>query len=251
MFHHSKPVTVALAATAACLVLSACQSSTDIPSSGQVEHRGTSTRVATGPNGTTLEWHPTVHISPRTFTQAEAAKVRTDFLRNNASQFLNDDQVNKVLNTPLERWTSTEDNGTVLQSCLADSGFEVRISEDGALEWDQLTEPQRPVFFRAMWTCQARFTEHPKYLVELDADQYGLIYDYWTKYYVPCLKMMGNIDSSDAPSRDVFISQMLNPDKRTEAWTPVPDPTVLASVASESQLSATCPQMPPAEDLYG
>lgn len=251
VLRHSKRIAVALAVAAAGFVLAACQGSTDLPSSGQVEQSGTATRIATGPDGSTVEWHPTVRISPRTFTDDEAAEVRTDFLRTNASQFLDEDQLTVVLNTPLERWTSAEDNSTVVQSCLADSGFEVRISEDGALEWDQLLEPQRPVFFRAMWICQARFTENPKYMVDLDADQYGLLYDYWTQYYVPCLKMMENIDSPDAPSRDVFVSQMLNTDTRAAAWSPVPDPTVMGSLPSSNDLSAACPQMPPAEDLYG
>lgn len=241
----------AMAGACLALTISACASAGSSSAPEPSGPLGGEPRADASAGGAVASWAPTVRIPVRHYSDEEAADIRLSYLRRNAAAFLDDAQVEQVLATPLERWVGADEQDRVVQACVGDQGFEVEIGSGGGLQWEGLPDSQRDAFFLAFWICHARFTEEPKYMVDLTADQYGVLYDYWTQFYVPCLAATAGLDAPEPPSRDVFVAQILDESTRDGAWTPMPDAAQFDTAEAYDAFTAACPQMPPAGDLYG
>ncbi|USQ78890.1 hypothetical protein [Ornithinimicrobium faecis] len=146
--------------------------------------------------------------------------------------------------TPVRVITASEYD-SVMQSCLADQGFEVELPAGGGFDI-QLPNDQVPSFRLAHYECEGTFPVHELYRRESGPEEQRREYQWLTEVLVPCLSEEG-IDVSDPPTLESFQSSY----ERPQRWHPVNELLESMGPARVSDLSQTCPLDPPAEVIFG
>ncbi len=187
-------------------------------------------------------WHPRTPIKHRTWTEAQKQEFRTQWLKHMA-------ETQHVSNPPkvaFVRWIGNND--PIIPQCMTEHGFRSWELEDGGMASDPYPPSQESAYQLAEYICYSKYTIDPKFSQEWTNDQIGLVYDYWTEYYVPCLAAHG-VTTDPAPSRQEFIATFHDVNKQT--WWPIDSYAMIASKSKKDAVRKTCPQYPSDADMWG
>jgi len=192
-------------------------------------------------------WDPGYVATYVSITDDEAMAQREDSLKSQAKQF----GLTDPPDVTLIRWTSRLDWGATIAKCLQDAGFNVVGS--GAMMYapDGIGPAQASAYYLADYTCNAEYSMNPRYKQTYTASQWGMQYDYYVQWFVPCMASFGVV-ASTPPTRDTFIAQGLQ--SGTPAWGPWSEGQRVYSERSWEEYSAfltTCPADPPVEYMWG
>lgn len=189
------------------------------------------------PAAAPTEWHPATPIahSP-VLSEQERQAARSSYLKSLART----DKLKHPPKVALIRWTTIDDADATMATCYTDGGFPAHPVPDGGIEFsgDGVPAAQESAFNLVDYTCSAQYSLDPKYRQDWTKDQIGLVYDYWSQFFVPCLTARGR-NLSTPPTRDTFIANF------PSAWNPVIEGQLT------TELAAACPPRPPAHDMYG
>lgn len=190
-------------------------------------------------------WVPPVKVELPKISDAERMSKRAEWLKTLAPKDVKAPEVNLV------RWTVPgAERGETMTKCLVDSGFPANF--DGVDAWyfnPPVPESQSEALTLASYVCESKYTMDPVYISTYTEDQLRVMYDYWTQYYVPCVRAHGiPYDDSNKPTREVFVSTFYSdPGKRWFAY----EATNSLPSTRRATIVKTCPEMPPNKDLYG
>lgn len=183
------------------------------------------------------QWHPDQPIPlPAPLTGEEKRQLRNDYLQSLATM----NEMSALPGVALVRWTTLDTVNSVWAKCYTEGGFPARPSRDG-LGIDHIggiKPAQESAFNSVEYACNAKYTIDPTYTRKLTDDQAGLVYDYYTQSFVPCLRDHG-VSITDPPAKAAFVAGF------PSAWDPVAQANKLGEVAKD------CPARPPSSDLYG
>ncbi|MDO4791886.1 MAG: hypothetical protein Q3999_05325 [Buchananella hordeovulneris] len=163
----------------------------------------------------------------------------------------------------LVRWIELGESHQAIVDCMAQNGFAVSLDQTGeGLRFDSATggsgdSGTSPISLQ-IWLCYAQFT--PKsVVVEHSPAMDAVLYEYYTTFFVPCMRNVGVEFVEEPPSKDVWLASRLNPQG---ASAPIWEPVNLDTWSAESQrkygsyeaqleLFERCPARPPVAALYG
>ena len=141
----------------------------------------------------------------------------------------------------LVRWISPEEWAPSMLGCLTGQGLPVGYTADGGIDSSRVPSNEQPALQLAMYSCTAQFTVDPRYSMPLNAEQRGILYDFLTTSYVPCLGGLG-IEVAVPPSRQRFIAA-----GDDDGW----QPQLGLPRGRVTEANAACPVRPRSEVLYG
>ncbi|MDO5646164.1 MAG: hypothetical protein Q4G21_10840 [Dermabacter sp.] len=223
---------------AAALFLSGCTSTTS-PSGAET--------AAADYTESSASWAPKESIKHRTYTEAEKWERRQQWLASMASEM-------NIENPPeidLIRWTTTpQDTGQAEAACLTEAGFPATYDEvsGGVVFGDGgVPDSQTGALYNASFTCYSQYTRVPGLLTDWSTDQLGMLYDYWTEAFVPCVEARG-YTVEEPPSREVYVDTFF--EFRDDQWRPE-DALKLLPQAEREEVGKACPVMPASEHFYG
>ena len=183
-------------------------------------------------------WTPSYTITVPSMSDEEALSLRADDLASLAASY----ELSDPPQVELVRWTTMTDYGPTKASCLQDAGFHAIGVGDLVMYPDGISESQVSAWHAADYECEAKYSLNPKYTQPYTEAQWGILYDYWTQWLVPCEESLG-LTPDAPPTRETFVAQGL---QGKWAWNPA---TQLNSVVQGSeektvQMQQTCPVYP-------
>lgn len=151
---------------------------------------------------------PTAQSTPdssEAMTEAEALSRRQEHLTEQAAGAGVD-----VASLPaLVRWTSPQDYGAAMATCLTEAGFPATAETGGASL--ELPAAQQKAFWQAQVECDAKYTQHPYYTdVRPSPAALAAVYE-WTKSTIACLAAHGQ-PVPEPPSLEVFTARYFGSD---------------------------------------
>lgn len=188
-------------------------------------------------------WEPAVKVTPKTYTEEERWALRADLLKHD------EPENGPVPEVELIRWTEgPTEHWTAVAQCLTDRGFpaEAKVDARGVIFPNGGSpEEQNDALDIAWYVCQAEYSLDPRFYDDWNEDQLGVVYDYFTQYYIPCMKAHNQpVNEKEKPSRDVYITTYHNPE--IDRWWPYPENRV-----PPDDVTKICPELPPDKALYG
>ena len=191
-------------------------------------------------------WTPAHPLSFPTMSDEEAYKLRDDGLREVAAAY----GLTDPPDVALIRWTSWNDVGATVAQCLRDAGFNAIGAGIIVSYPDGIPPAQATAFDLALYVCTAEYTVHPKYAEPFTADQFGVLYDYYVEFEVPCVATLG-VTVSQTPTRETFIAQSLQ--QGTQTWDPWSEAQEHFAASDEGVISMSnkCPPYPSAQYMWG
>ena len=154
---------------------------------------------------TSAGWVPASPVVLEVATPEERVEWREAYLKRIAEEM----GLPGVPYGELVRWTEThqEFDGANVE-CLTDAGFPARLSWGGGIVFDPGVPPEQDqALDLALYTCLAKYTGRPEILADFNNAQLGILWDYWTEAYVPCLEANGVGIPEDPPTRESFIAE--------------------------------------------
>lgn len=135
-----------------------------------------------------------------------------------------------------------------MASCLQEQGFPA-VHEGRSYSFRPgVPLAQEAALAEATYVCEARYMMDPVYAQDWSEAQLGLVYDYWTQYYIPCVEAHGYVVAGEPPSRQAYVSAFHTQDRIP--WWPS-DTTEMLSADKLAEIEGTCPAHPPDELMYG
>ncbi|RRD05459.1 hypothetical protein EII34_06940 [Arachnia propionica] len=180
-------------------------------------------------------------ITPKTYTEEERWAARTEYLKRLEPS---DGPPGDV---QLIRWVNgTKEYSETMAQCLTERGFPAEPDTLGvAFSSGSPPKEQEQSLDIAWYVCEAQYTLDPRFHGEYTDEQAGLLYDYFTQYYIPCMKAHDQpVNEKDKPTRDVYIATFSGTD--SAPWWPYSETTVPPKDVAEA-----CPELPPDKALYG
>lgn len=242
------PATVLAAACA----LAGCGSGSGTGASSTAEAT-TPAPAATYSTQTYQQWEAQTHVTPREYSDSEAADLRAEWLdgaRHGAAE---------DLPTPdLIAWSDPGDWSRIA-TCITEAGFPTEVaSAAGGITANGVPSSQESAHDIAVWTCMAQYTPAPAALAPWGEDQLRVEYEYYTTYYLDCMASLGvDLDRSSIPSEDVWVAQAQSGDSTT-LWLPGDETTWSAAAKAAASSSGVrekmdwvCPPTPPAHAVFG
>ncbi|MDN6795249.1 MAG: hypothetical protein L0L69_09425 [Propionibacterium sp.] len=148
----------------------------------------------------------------------------------------------------VERWVTADEDAAVQAQCLTEQGFPAKVVMNGVSFDPPIPESQDAALALATYTCLARFPKEAKYLAPPTDEQYGVLYDYWTEYYIPCAKSRGiDVSNGEIPTREAFIARWRDTTSQDPKWTP----DLATTTGGDGTLTEVCSSMPPSDAFYG
>ncbi|MDO5083261.1 MAG: hypothetical protein Q4D89_07665 [Arachnia propionica] len=175
-------------------------------------------------------------VTPKTYTEEERWAARAEYLKRLEPS---DGPPGEV---ELIRWVNgTKEHSETIAQCLTERGFPAEPDTEGvSFPNGGIPEEQDAAADAAMYTCEAEYSLDPRFA----EDQLGVVYDYFTQYYIPCMKAHDlPVNETDKPTRDVYIATFY--DQTQNRWWPYPMAVIPEHVAE------ACPELPPDKALYG
>lgn len=192
------------------------------------------------------KWTPEVTVKLPTLTEEERLTARDEHLAQMKPEGMAPPEVELI------RWTEgSADYINAQADCLTEAGFKAVPSLDGqGTEFPEgIPAEQDAAFQLAAYICEAQYTPDPRQTTDWNEDQLKVVYDYWTQYFIPCMKAHGHpVSTDDAPSREVYVATFY--EKDVERWWPQ---EALNSLPEEEAAGIVkeCPGLPPDHALYG
>lgn len=224
------------------VLVSACAGEHESPGRSQIRDE-----VADG-EVTSADWIPEHPIEHRTYTEEERLAWRDEFLAYRA-------QSEGLANPPeveLVRWTtSLQDMDQALVTCLTESGFPAEMGWDGGVMYTPPVPPDQDQALQlASYVCFARYMPIPSIMSDWTDDMLGMVWDYWTEAYVPCLEANGISGMAEPPTRDFYVENFY--DDIPGSWMPFQQlANAPISEAERARIAGLCPTYPPAQYFYG
>lgn len=183
-------------------------------------------------------WQPTTPLSTRVdMSEGDKLRARAALLASDADSI----GLVKRPDVDLVRWISPEEWAPTMLECTRGAGYPVSYTEDGGINSATVPSDQTPALLRAMHVCTAQYTVDPRFSEPLTREQRGIVYDYLTESYVPCLKGL-DIEVSTPPSRTSYIATA-----EDDGW----QPQLELPRGKVTEANATCPVRPRSDVLYG
>lgn len=194
----------------------------------------------------TIDWEPTIEITPLAMTEEEKVAFRARWLDQMA------EKAGVANDVELVRWTSRGmDDATAQATCLEEHGFAAEADpvEGGVAFPMGVPESQSDALNLAIYSCAAQYSLDPIYLQEWTDDQLFLIWDYWEQAFIPCLEAEGIVvNRTNQPSKEAWMAAFHTPE-RISWW---PQETMMALPEERyEEVSQICSPYPANEVFYG
>lgn len=85
-------------------------------------------------------------------------------------------------------------------------------------------------------------------MTDLNPDQLGMLWDYWTEAYLPCLSAHGASVQTDYPTREAFIADFYSEQRW---WAENNIPLTEWGERKLTEVYKACPVYPPTEYFFG
>lgn len=153
---------------------------------------------------------------------------------------------------PAVRWVTPAEFGEIMAKRLAEVGITAEAGDGGVSFPDGIDEPLEPLLDSVTFEVTAEYPIDPEYLRPLNQEQLGLLWDYWTGYFLPCANAHGAPPIQPSPTRQYFVANyysvfITDP----ESWLPPDNLMLLMEFSDYQELSKFCPDHPPSKHLYG
>lgn len=147
----------------------------------------------------------------------------------------------------LIRFIPLSEFGPTRVDCLAEQGFDVRLTPDKeGIDYSEVSPDLSESLNLADYICSAQYPVDPRYEAPLTQSQLELLYFYYTVELIPCLKVAG-FEIGEPPSFAVFAQDY--PTER--GWAPYAELPIEGMSNEEFfALEERCPQNPPGAELY-
>ncbi|RRD05460.1 hypothetical protein EII34_06945 [Arachnia propionica] len=187
-------------------------------------------------------WEPPVKVTLKTYTEEERWALRAELLKHD------EPKNSPVPGVELIRWTEgPAEHWTTVAQCLTERGFpaEAEVDSRGVIFPNGGSpEEQDDALEIAWYVCQAEYSLDPRYHDDWNEEQLGVVYDYFTQHYIPCMKAHDQpVNEKNKPTRDVYIATYNDED--ADPWWPYPVAVV------PQHVKKACPELPPDKALYG
>jgi hypothetical protein len=146
----------------------------------------------------------TSHPLPPGPTQAEIARY-VDRMAADHWEFMGLGDADERPRVEVVRFVSPEDWGRSIANCMNQAGYISYRAVGGGIESTQDAPGYLPGEAVSMYTCQSQYPFEPSAFGILSGPQLDLLYDYYSRFLVPCLAFRGYIDG-ETPSREVFVA---------------------------------------------
>lgn len=199
------------------------------------------------------QWTPATRVTPRTYSDAEAASLRSSWLDASRPEAAQDQPTPELI-----AWSDPGDWSRIA-TCVTEAGFPTSVSSaSGGTVADGVASAQSSAYDVAYWTCLGEYTPAPATRDARSEEQLRVEYEYYTTYYLDCMASLGvELDRSSVPSEDVWVSQAQS-GTTAQLWVPSDEtswsPQALAAANSgdtRTTIAWTCPPAPPPHALYG
>ena len=154
-----------------------------------------------------MAWEATVQIMPVSMSEGEREQYYQDTLARRAQES------NLVSPPSVERVRFSQGNfeySANMASCLQEQGFPA-VHEGRSYSFSPgVPLAQEAALDEAMYVCDARYMMDPVYAQDWSEAQLGLVYDYWTQYYIPCVEAHGYVVAGESPSRQAYMGAVEN-----------------------------------------
>lgn len=197
------------------------------------------------------DWRPQTAVTPVTFTDEEAERIRQEWLSEQMPDVLPTD-------TPapeMVRWDPGDDSSFI--ACVTEAGFKASAySPAGDIVVEEVTDSQRSQFWDVMWRCRAQYPPPPSQMLPWTQEQKAVQYEYLTDFYMPCVAAQGfRYTGPPQPSKEQWVADLGS--AKVESWDPLdtqlwsPDGSRATAPPISDDLYQVCPHKPPASALYG
>jgi hypothetical protein len=137
------------------------------------------------------------------------------------------------------RFVTWDEFPDVIQSCLANQGWQMTTSPDGTISFGY-EDSETAAFWVADYVCEARYPVDPRLSLPLNLDQQGYLYAYYIQVLKPCLELFGYAPPSPAPTLAEYLDTY-----ESVSW----NPYGIATTSDWETMSRNCPAEP--AGLYG
>lgn len=168
-----------------------------------------------------VDWSPVEPADIKVATPEERIAWRAEYLQRRAVQ----SGIQDVPAVELIRWSESHEEYDVAHAnCLTEAGFPARLSyRGGGIVFDPGVPPEQDEALNlAMYVCEAKYTGRPEIMTDFDDEQLGVLWDYWTEAYIPCLEGNGVRVAEEPPTRESFIADFYTESRWwAEDWVPL------------------------------
>lgn len=150
---------------------------------------------------------------------------------------------------PINRWVTKWEFADIMVDELGKHGIGAVANSTGGLYFvPGVPEAQEAVLNQIYYDTYSQFPIEPIYVTDFLPEQLGMLWDYWTEYYVPCMTAQGFKVEHSPVSRETFISSFFLPG--TEHWWPA-SASSMPNLDRQLELERICPPLPAAKYFYG
>lgn len=140
---------------------------------------------------------------------------------------------------PIVRWVTHIEFAELMVSELERHGFGAVADENGQIHFvPGVPESQEKLLDQVYYDTYSRYPVDPVYASDYSREQLGMLWDYWTEYYVPCMTAQGFKVEHSPVSRETFISSFFLPG--TEHWWPS-NASSMPNLDAQLELERICP----------
>lgn len=193
------------------------------------------------------QWTPSVTVTPVTYTDEEKIAIHEEWVRRTAGHWgIEVEDIEPV------RWATTlRESGELLAECLREEGItQAQADVTGGIHYEPGIGPeQEDSWHQAYIRCIARYPVNPELSAQPTEEQWGLMWEYWDEYFVPCMEAEGfEVSREGQGTKESFVAAMTA--GQGQPWYPTETFDVLP-ISEQERLVDVCPPMPPARALYG
>lgn len=194
------------------------------------------------------QWNPESWKPHSTFKRPHYTEAER--LRNRQAQL---DKYVQLGATPKDlsvvRWVNAIEFAEIKANELNKYGIKAIVDETGGLSYiPGIPESQQELLNQINYDLYSQYPIDPIYTTDFTEEQLGMLWDYWSEYYIPCMNAQGITLEQSPVSRETFISTFLLPN--SERWWPIHAGQSLAP-ETRSKISRICPPFPAPKYLYG
>lgn len=150
---------------------------------------------------------------------------------------------------PIVRWVTHIEFAELMVSELERHGIGAAADENGQIHFvPGVPESQEKLLGQVYYDTYSRYPVDPVYTSDYSREQLGMLWDYWTEYYVPCMNAHGFQTEPSPVSRESFVSAYYLPG--ADNWWPIVT-TQSLPLETQARMAQICPTFPAAKYFYG
>lgn len=153
---------------------------------------------------------------------------------------------------PAVRWVTPAEFGEIMVKRLAEVGITAEAGDGGVYFPTGLDESLEPLLDSVTFEVTAEYPIDPEYLRPLNQEQLGLLWDYWTGYFLPCASAHGAPPIQPSPTRQYFVANYYSVfTTDPESWLPPGNLMLLMEFSDYQEILKSCPEYPSSKHLFG